>query len=104
MGRTIADLGALAVVSAALLATPALAGKKNDTLNIAWDQPLDIADAYYNTSREGILAARMIWDQLIERDPIVRFHDFGMQVVARLDDGLGSAPAGRRWRSRAARS
>ena len=69
MGRTIADLGALAVVSAALLATPALAGKKNDKLNIAWDQPLDIADAYYNTSREGILAARMIWDQLIERDP-----------------------------------
>jgi peptide/nickel transport system substrate-binding protein len=47
----------------------ALAGKKNDTLNIAWDQPLDLADAYFNTSREGILAARMIWDQLIERDP-----------------------------------
>src|SRR5262252_1711149 len=69
MGAKIANLSALAALSAALLVTPALAGKRNDTLNIAWDQPLDIADAYFNTSREGILAARMIWDQLIERDP-----------------------------------
>jgi len=59
----------LALLAGLLGATPAEAGKKNDTLNIAWDQPLDIADAYFNTSREGILAARMIWDQLIERDP-----------------------------------
>src|SRR5690349_8386753 len=60
---------ALALFAGGLAATPAFASKKNDTLNIAWDQPLDIADAYFNTSREGILAARMIWDQLIERDP-----------------------------------
>src|ERR1700687_3013901 len=64
-----ARAGAMAARRAVLLAAPAFAGKKNDTLTIAWDQPLDIADAYFNTSREGILAARMIWDQLIERDP-----------------------------------
>lgn len=64
-----AAAGVAAALSVALGAGSALANKKNDTLNIAWDQPLDIADAYFNTSREGILAARMIWDQLIERDP-----------------------------------
>ena len=69
MGAKIANLRALVALSAALLVTPAFAGKKNDILNIAWDQPLDSVDAYFNTSREGILAARMIWDQLIERDP-----------------------------------
>src|SRR5262249_60888065 len=69
MGAKIVHSRALAALSVALLVIPALAGKKDDTLNIAWDQPLDIADAYFNTSREGILAARMIWDQLIERDP-----------------------------------
>jgi len=66
-------IGAVAGISLVLLASaaaPAIANKKNDTLNIAWDQPLDNADAYFNTSREGILAARMIWDQLIERDPV----------------------------------
>src|SRR6516162_3801922 len=67
--KRLAATGAAAILTAMLAATPGLAGKKNDTLNIAWDQPLDIADAYFNTSREGILAARMIWDQLIERDP-----------------------------------
>lgn len=37
-------IGVSAVVVAALCASPAHAGKKNDTLNIAWDQPLDNAD------------------------------------------------------------
>jgi peptide/nickel transport system substrate-binding protein len=62
-----AALGGIAVILAAT--APALANKKTDTLNIAWDQPIDNADAYYNTNREGILFARMVWDQLIERDP-----------------------------------
>lgn len=70
MIRKIATVGFSAVVAAALFTSPALAGKKNDTLNIAWDQPLDNADAYFNTNREGILLARMVWDQLIERDPV----------------------------------
>ncbi len=49
--------------------SPAEAGKKDDTLNIAWDQPVDNVDAYFNTNREGILIARLVWDNLIERDP-----------------------------------
>jgi peptide/nickel transport system substrate-binding protein len=62
--------GLAAVIVAALFVGPAQAGKKDDTLNIAWDQPIDNADAYFNTNREGILLARMVWDQLIERDPV----------------------------------
>ena len=59
-----------AFVATALCAGSAEAGKKDDTLNIAWDQPIDNADAYFNTNREGILFARLVWDQLIERDPV----------------------------------
>jgi peptide/nickel transport system substrate-binding protein len=49
--------------------TPALADKAKDTLRCVWDQPIENADCYFNTSREGIILARQIWDQLIERDP-----------------------------------
>jgi len=65
-------LGAAAAIAAviALLGTQdAWAGKADDTLNIAWDQPVDNVDAYFNTNREGILIARMVWDNLVERDP-----------------------------------
>jgi len=52
MAMDFAKQSAMIVLGAALMVTPAVAGKKTDTLNIAWDQPLDIADAYFNTSRE----------------------------------------------------
>lgn len=64
IGSTVA-ITFLAMTSGA----PAEAGKKDDTLTIAWDQPLDNVDAYFNTNREGILFSRMVWDNLIERDP-----------------------------------
>jgi peptide/nickel transport system substrate-binding protein len=86
--KTGAMTGAVIVLGAALTAAPAIAGKKNDTLNIAWDQPLDIADAYFNTSREGILAARMIWDQLIERDPDTFEYKAGLATAWRWIDDL----------------
>lgn len=59
----------IAVLGAGVGAAPAFANKADDTLNVAWDQQIDNADAYFNTNREGILLARMVWDQLIERDP-----------------------------------
>ena len=58
-----------ALGTAAWLPTPALAGKADDTLNIAWDRELPNADYYFNNSREGIVVNRMIWDNLIYRDP-----------------------------------
>lgn len=53
----------------AWMATPALAGKADDTLNIAWDRELPNIDFYFNNSREGIVVNRLIWDTLIYRDP-----------------------------------
>src|SRR5262245_54036685 len=96
MGAKIASLSALVALSAALLGTPALAGKKNDTLNIAWDQPLDIADAYFNTRRERILAGRNDLDQLIERDPrpfqLQGKPGKGVGLVGRFHAGFHSRP------------
>ena len=43
------------VVCAALLAPPAMAGKKDDTLNVAFTKELESLDRYFNTAREGIV-------------------------------------------------
>jgi peptide/nickel transport system substrate-binding protein len=88
MFRNFPVAAATAALLLALCAGSALANKQNDTLNIAWDQPLEIADAYFNTSREGILAARMIWDQLIERDPETFGYRPGLATAWRWIDDL----------------
>ncbi len=48
---------------------PAWAGKKNDTLNIAFTKELETLDRYFNTAREGIVFARHVYDNLLWRDP-----------------------------------
>jgi peptide/nickel transport system substrate-binding protein len=53
-----------------LAAAPALASKTDDTLRWASDREVENADAYYNSAREGILIARLTWDQLLYRDPV----------------------------------
>ncbi len=57
------------IVMGIVSTVPALAGKKNDTLNIAWEKKLETLDRYYNASREGMIVARLIFDSLIYRDP-----------------------------------
>ncbi|WP_022664052.1 ABC transporter substrate-binding protein [Desulfospira joergensenii] len=52
------------------LLTPALAGKKDDTLNIAFSKELETLDRYYNTAREGIVVSRHVFDNLLYRDPV----------------------------------
>ena len=69
MIRRIATATGCTALAILLGTVPASASKKDDTLNIAWDQPVDNVDAYFNTNREGILIARLVWDNLIERDP-----------------------------------
>lgn len=61
----------LAVVAAALLVSlpSAFAGKKDDTLRFASNLEVENVDAYFNNAREGIVLARLIWDQLIWRNP-----------------------------------
>ncbi len=58
-------------LSTALLSstTPSSAGKKDDTLRIAFTYTLENADFYFNSAREGVILSRHVWDTLIERDP-----------------------------------
>lgn len=57
--------------SVALSAGPAQAGKEDNSLIVAWGAtgPIENVDNYFNTNRTGIWFSRMVWDQLIYRDP-----------------------------------
>lgn len=62
-----------ALLAATLLASatlPAVAQKSQDTLRLVWRNPIANVDQYFNNQREGILFARMVWDNLVERDPV----------------------------------
>jgi len=60
----------LVVTACALLAaSPVIAGKKDDTLNIGVYREVESYDFYFNTAREGILVQHLVWDTLIYRDP-----------------------------------
>jgi len=59
----------LALLLLAFTASPLLAGKNDNTLRWASDREVENTDAYYNSAREGIVFARLIWDQLLYRDP-----------------------------------
>ncbi|HZS84314.1 MAG TPA: ABC transporter substrate-binding protein [Stellaceae bacterium] len=60
---------AWAAVALGLIAPAAQAGKPDDTLNLAWSAQIENYDQYFNTVREGIVFAREIWDNLVDRDP-----------------------------------
>ena len=55
---------------AAMIASPALAGKKDDTLTFSWSKELETLDRYFNTAREGMIVSRHICDDLLFRDPV----------------------------------
>ncbi len=60
-----------AVTAIALLAAgAAYAGKADDTLSVAFTKELENVDSYFNSSREGVVLQRAIWDGLIYRDPV----------------------------------
>ena len=48
----------------------AWADKANDTLRIAFTKELENVDSYFNSSREGVVLQRAVWDGLIYRDPV----------------------------------
>ncbi|MBP0617728.1 ABC transporter substrate-binding protein [Jiella sp. KSK16Y-1] len=55
---------------ALVLTTPlAYADKANDTLDVAFTKELENVDSYFNSSREGVVLQRAVWDGLIYRDP-----------------------------------
>lgn len=61
---------ALGLLVLALAAAPLWASKSDDTLRWASDREVENVDAYFNSAREGIVFARLTWDQLLHRDPI----------------------------------
>lgn len=62
---------AASVAGAIAGGSPALAGPEDNTLNVAWGAtgPIENVDSYFNTARYGIWFTRMVWDQLVYRDP-----------------------------------
>lgn len=61
-----------AIAGLALVASSgaAFAEKANDTLRVAFTKELENVDSYFNSSREGVVLQRAIWDGLIYRDPV----------------------------------
>ena len=57
------------VITALITSTTALAGKSDDTVYVAFTKEVENIDSYFNSSREGVLLQRTIWDGLIYRDP-----------------------------------
>lgn len=60
---------ALATVLGAATASAGWAGKADDTLNVAFTKELENVDSYFNSSREGVVLQRAVWDGLVYRDP-----------------------------------
>ncbi len=58
----------LATASAALLAGPALAGKADNTLNVAFAAEPEPLDTYKIAGREGLILARHVYDGLVYKD------------------------------------
>jgi peptide/nickel transport system substrate-binding protein len=62
--------GSAAVLLAAMVAaTPATAGKRDNSLRVADEQVLDNVDPYFNSVRIGVILSHQVWDTLIYRDP-----------------------------------
>jgi hypothetical protein len=57
------------IAGAALIATDANAGKKDDTLIWATDRDNPIADPFYINTRELVVIGHHVWDTLVFIDP-----------------------------------
>jgi peptide/nickel transport system substrate-binding protein len=81
-------VGALcAVALMAVSATPADAGKRDNSLKIAADQVPESIDSYFNNIRIGVIITHMIWDHLVYRDPKTNEYKGGLATGWRwIDD------------------
>src|SRR5262245_45790199 len=59
----------LLIAAALAFATPAAAGKRDNTVRFAEETALDNADPYFNSNRMGVILSQQVWDTLIYRDP-----------------------------------
>jgi len=66
----VARLGLIAaLLTVSAVATPAVAGKRDNSIRFAIENVIDNVDPYFNTLRTGINFAYHVWDTLIYRDP-----------------------------------
>ena len=68
-GCTITRSALVALALSSTTTMPALADKASGTLNVAFTKELENVDSYFNSSREGVVMQRAVWDGLIYRDP-----------------------------------
>jgi peptide/nickel transport system substrate-binding protein len=68
-----------ACAAACLAASPALAGKKDNSLRFTYEQVVENVDPYYNNARIGVIISHNIWDTLIYRDP--KTHEYKGQLA-----------------------
>ena len=61
----------VAASAIALMSSVAQSAPDDNSLVIAWGStgPIEHVDNYVNTNRTGIWFSRMVWDQLIYREP-----------------------------------
>ena len=60
---------AWALLAVSIVATPAQAGKADNSVVFAFDQTLQSADPYFNNQLIGAIVADQVWDTLIFRNP-----------------------------------
>lgn len=66
---------AMALATSVAATGAALADKANDTLNVAYTKELENVDSFFNSSREGVVLQRAVWDGLIYRDPVTNEYE-----------------------------
>ena len=59
----------IAAMALSAVAAPAFADKASGTLYAGFTKELENIDSYFNSSREGVVMQRALWDGLIYRDP-----------------------------------
>ena len=62
-------LAAALLAGTGLLAQPALAGKSDNSVHLAYDQAPENVDPFFNNVRIGVIIGQHVWDTLIYRDP-----------------------------------
>lgn len=69
MKTTFMTSTALALAMSLIASGGAYANKADDTLHVAFTKELENVDSYFNSSREGVVMQRAVWDGLIYLDP-----------------------------------
>ncbi len=70
MYKKLVKLSVVALALSAAYGGAAFAAKSNDTLHVGFTKELENIDSYFNSSREGVVMQRAVWDGLIYRDPL----------------------------------